>query len=787
MKRIDAGTSGISEQALTTQWAELKLGRPWQEVIAILEPGSRPRHAQILALGKHRVLEDRRNLIISSPTNSGKSLIGMLVLLEAIQRGCRAILLEPLRAIAREKFDELEAISPKVGEIFGRKFSVRISTGDYRIENEAYSAPPPDHGELIIATPERFDAILRNPDHNNWLSSIGAVCVDEAHLISSSRRGPTLEYLLTSLLCLPAPPRLVLLSATLGETTRACEWLMPCDVIASTVRHPVLQKEVLELDEEEDASEVVTCLVKDILSDARNCVLVFVYQTRSAEKLAAVINQAIDPLTGDDGALAYHGQMSADRRHKVRTAFASGRSRCVIATTALGLGVNLPATHVIVRDSTFPGVGKLGIGELLQMMGRAGRGDRSGQSIAIVRKQDGWDANELALALRKEEVASLHSHYDRREIQSRNNGIHSNAEAISIATHISSLLARNPDRGLSLAELRDFFERSLGGKNLVDQIQNSLAWLADPSKVLAFCDAQGKYKLTTLGLATVRGILPLQMGAGIAQLIRDLTSIDASDQLLAQWRPLDHLLVLNLLAENHSQLRYFSAQLIEQIDAWIEKNPQFTPLLYRQWIIGQTGKSRAIEVMGSLGISRETKSVAAEENARRESYLAVFRSIILYEMGNGHSINEIERTWNVKGLDGIQERWRDEFLWLLSGLDKIFDVRCFYFHLKEECQADKERVQRVKRLLRTMQIQTFELREHIKYCSPLGPLFRSLRRTQVNRGNAQVGAQTIKRLEDAGIKTIAELASLKAEDIVKLGVRRNTANKIVSYVRLRMH
>jgi hypothetical protein len=349
------------------------------------------------------------------------------------------------------------------------------------------------------------------------------------------------------------------------------------------------------------------------------------------------------------------------------------------------------------------------------------------------------------------------------------------------------LVARNQERGLSADEIRSFFSRSLGGRNIVARIQNALSWLTDPSNVLAFRDEREKYKLTTLGLSAARGILPLQMGAGVGQLIRDLLSIDDSDGLLGQWRPLDHLIVLNLLAENAIQLRHFSDSLVEAVDAWMERNSQSTPLLYRQWIIGQSGQSRSAEVLGSLGINRTSQSCDVEENARREAYLAVFRSIILYELGNGQSIYDVERRWKLKGLDGIQERLRDDFLWMLSGLEKIYDVRCFYFHLKEECQADKDRIQGVKKSLRMLQIQTFELREHIKYCSPLGPLLRSLRRSRVNGDDTHIGIQSLRRLEDAGFRTLAELAGITVEDMTRLGLRPSVANKIITYVRLRLN
>ena len=43
----------------------------------------------------------------------------------------------------------------------------------------------------MVATPERIESILRNPEYSGWYESFGAVCADEAHLLSSLYRGPT--------------------------------------------------------------------------------------------------------------------------------------------------------------------------------------------------------------------------------------------------------------------------------------------------------------------------------------------------------------------------------------------------------------------------------------------------------------------------------------------------------------------------------------------------------------------------------------------------------------------
>jgi len=300
MKRIDCGTSGAFQQTLKVGRMDLRVGEPWDGVLKVLSPGPSPRPAQIKALAEYRVLETRRNLIVSAPTNGGKSLVGVLTMLDAVRREGRAILLEPLRAIAREKAEELRAVAPHLETILGTSIRVRISTGDYRADNETLFAAPPGQGEIVVATPERFEALLRNADHDDWLASVQVVCVDEAHLIGSPHRGPTLEYLVTRLLCLPAPPRLVLLSATLGDLERARSWLSPCDAIVVKERRPPLRKEVLELEPEEDANQAVALLAREALDDLDASVLIFVYQTRSTDRLATLLACVLTPLAGKE-------------------------------------------------------------------------------------------------------------------------------------------------------------------------------------------------------------------------------------------------------------------------------------------------------------------------------------------------------------------------------------------------------------------------------------------------------------------------------------------------------
>ncbi len=777
MRQIHCGICGTSFSPSELDWADLNLEPSWQDVLAILNPGNFPRPVQIQALAEQQILDHRRNLIVSAPTNSGKSLVGLLVLLDAVRRGQRALLLEPLRALAREKTDELEQLIAPLSQALGVKLSVKIATGDYRLEGELLSDPPPG-GEIVVATPERIEALLRNPANAGWLGTIGAVCVDEAHLISSPQRGLTLEYLITSLLCLPKPPRLVLLSATLGGLERVQTWLDPCDVVKVQERQPPLEKWAIALDETEEPNEVVISWTAEHLRDPDSQVLIFVYQTRSTQLLAKLLNENLGAGVGEAGALAYHAQMSQQQREKVRQAFLVGQSRVLVTTTALALGINLPATHVLIRDNTFPGVGRLNTPELLQMMGRAGRGDRAGTAAVIVRPKDGWKVEELVSALQTEELPSLQSALEQGTSRSVQSG-----EMPPITPQVAALLSRWHEQGTTTEALKTFLGRSLGGQHLVNQVDQGLAWLE--SHWLAYREPeQGRYFLTVLGKKATRAVLPLPIAASYAQLLRDLMSVDPDDELLKQWRSLDHLLVLNLLSERPPNLRRYSAKLMQQVDAWCEAHPAQTPLLFRKWIWGQPSNSRASEVLGSLGLQAPKSGKEAEEWAHRTSYLAMFRSIVLWERSQGLKIEEVERRFDVQGLEGIEERWRDDLLWLLSGLGKLLDIRTFYFHLKENCQASFMRVKRVKQSLKQMEHQTYDLQEQLKYCSPLGSLLCEIRRL-TPQDRTKVGFQSIRRLEEAGIGSIKELKPLRVEDLVKLGVRRSLAEQMRGYLQRR--
>jgi hypothetical protein len=654
---------------------------------------------------------------------------------------------------------------------------VRIATGDYRLEGELPSDSPPAEGEIIVATPERLDAIMRNPAHGAWISSVGALVVDEAHLLGDHRRGPTLELLVASMLSMAAPPRIALLSATIGQPELLREWLRPCQFITSKVRTP-LAKEVWQLEDSENPDEVLANALREALAERANATLIFVYRRDAAEALARKLSAEVGVSVA-----GYHSGQSAAERARTRAEFLAGRCRCVVATTALAMGVNLPATHVFVRDTTFFGFGKLAAHELLQILGRAGRGDRAGLGVVLLRPGDDWGGDELALALREEVLPSLRSSFDHLPARGRIDGKDPGAGiALSAATLVATCLGRASDEGLDTAGLSALLGNTLGGRTLVSRVDAAIKWLTDPSRVIAYRDEHGRFHLTVLGRAGVRAMLPLSYFAGVGQLIRDLISLDAQAKLLGRWSALDHLFVASLMSDRAPRLRRFSESLASQLDGWLESKPiEEKSLLLAEWVVGTAEATKADELLGSLGLSKTPAGIA-----RKKAYVAMLSAVVLDERSRGVPLGDIERRWGLSALDGTEESWRDTALWLLSGHTALFEVRAFYHHLRECCSPSDEQVRATKRALVRMRGQAYDLLERLKYCSPLGPLMRGVREMQRASKDPTLGVGTIRKLEAAGVSTMQQVATMDIDALVAAGVQRRYAKQIRAYIRRRL-
>jgi len=157
-------------------------------------------------------LLDRKNLLVCTPTASGKTLIAELAALKNILDGNgKAIYIVPLKALASEKYKDFKKRYDGVAK-------VALSIGDID-SSDSYLA---DY-DLIIVTAEKLDSLIRH--HAPWISLISTIIIDEIHLLNDASRGPTLEILITILRQILKKAQIIGLSATIGNPQELASWL----------------------------------------------------------------------------------------------------------------------------------------------------------------------------------------------------------------------------------------------------------------------------------------------------------------------------------------------------------------------------------------------------------------------------------------------------------------------------------------------------------------------------------------------------------------------------------
>jgi len=185
----------------------------------------RPSQAKAVAAG----LLDGNNVLVATPTASGKTMIGLLALMRAVRNGRKGVFLVPLKALASEKARDVAKLP----------CTSTLSVGDYD-ENDSSLG----EYDIIVTTPEKLDSVVRHGAA--WIGSIGCVVVDEIHLLGENSRGPTLELLLTLLRAVAPNAQIVGLSATIQNAPELAAWL-GAKLVTDTWR-PVALKEGMWID-----------------------------------------------------------------------------------------------------------------------------------------------------------------------------------------------------------------------------------------------------------------------------------------------------------------------------------------------------------------------------------------------------------------------------------------------------------------------------------------------------------------------------------------------------------
>lgn len=377
----------------------------------------------------HGLLEGK-NLLVTSPTASGKTLIAIMASIKAFEKGLKVIYLTPLRALALEKYYDLRVLERI--EVLDRKIRIKIASSDYYS-----SATEIGDADALVLTNEKMDSLIRHGV--DWLPCVGLFVVDEVHLIGESERGPTLEMILALIRKMNPHAQILGLSATISNSLEIARWLN-CDLIETKWRPTRLLEGVYEngIIHMNDGNVVDVIGNSNPVTDvAMECVekggqtLIFAGTRKRARSLALKTAEAVQKVLdktdklkaaraslkvrsgGEDieltsslsklvsmGVAFHHAGLGASCRGIVEDAFKRGVIKVLVSTPTLASGVNLPARRVVIPsilryDTSYNANVPISVLEYKQLCGRAGRPlyDTFGEAIIIA--EDGFNFEEV--------------------------------------------------------------------------------------------------------------------------------------------------------------------------------------------------------------------------------------------------------------------------------------------------------------------------------------------------------------------------------------------------------
>jgi len=371
-----------------------------------------------------------RNLVLASPTASGKTLVAELCALKHITEGNgKALYLTPLKALANEKYAEFQKYKA-VHKPNGKRVRVGISTGDFDS-----SDPWLERYDIIVTTNEKADSLLRH--RAEWMEQLSLIIADEVHLLNDAERGPTLEVVLARLMQINPHVQILALSATIKNTDEIAEWLK-AEAITLEWRPVTLKEGVLLYDEilfkDGDAKKITVETKDSPINLALHIIklggqaLIFTGTRRNAVSIAkkaapeverflskplkrslSVVSQKILS-TGEKtrisellaelvrrGVAFHHAGLGGAHRKIIEDSFREGKIKVLTATPTLAFGVNLPARMVIIQSYRRydPGYGyyPISVLEYKQMAGRAGRPryDKFGEAVLVAKTDEERD------------------------------------------------------------------------------------------------------------------------------------------------------------------------------------------------------------------------------------------------------------------------------------------------------------------------------------------------------------------------------------------------------------
>ncbi len=319
------------------------------------------------------IIQKKDSLIIA-PTGSGKTECSVIPAFSFIATAkkpgkIKALYITPLRALNRDVFKRIIKYAESEG------LTIEIRHGDTsQSARKKITTHPPD---VLITTPETLVILLTQEKMLNALSELEWVIIDEIHDILSNERGSQLSLSLERLQINAALQiTRIGLSATVGNSDDAAKFLVGTKRKCQVIRDNTIRKYDVEIRHvngtiHDVADVIIEYLVKLNLSSP---VLLFTNTRGEAEFLASILREK-SPITVE----LHHGSLSQQVREETEENLKAGKSRLVVCTSSLELGLDIGSVDLVMHYGSPRQVSKF-----MQRIGRSKHNRHSSAKGVII-------------------------------------------------------------------------------------------------------------------------------------------------------------------------------------------------------------------------------------------------------------------------------------------------------------------------------------------------------------------------------------------------------------------
>jgi len=328
-----------------------------------------------------------KNIVVVTPTASGKTLCYNLPVLNAVLENpdSRALYLFPTKALSQDQLEELHDLGRRLQDQFG------VYTYDGDTPSDARQAIR-RQGHIVITNPDMLHTGIL-PHHTKWtrmFENLRYIVIDELHMyrgVFGSHLANVLRRLRRIARFYGRSPRFICSSATIANPDELARRLIEDDVEAvSADGAPAAHKYFIFYN-----PAVVNRFLgirRSYINEAYRLAQQFIkrgFQTilfansrLHTEILLTYLRRANPQAPGAPETISgYRGGYLPRERREIEKGLRDGRTRAVVATNALELGIDIGSLDISIMAG-YPGT----IASTWQRAGRAGR--RSGASCAVL-------------------------------------------------------------------------------------------------------------------------------------------------------------------------------------------------------------------------------------------------------------------------------------------------------------------------------------------------------------------------------------------------------------------